>query len=117
MKVLPRIGPPEFGGERIEGTHLHSPAPKRRAAVSTPRCSGTTPDAHTAEGLRPRGRREEINMRREEDQRRMDQLQMMQLEVRAFVRKARTANPQSIVEVSMQEAQRCGYTACGNCGS
>ena len=115
-----------------------SPAPKRRAATSTtPNRSSaravqeTTLDAHTAEGLRPRGRREEISLRREKDQRRMEELQRMQLEERVFatvrgcryhkdtcgdLRKARMSNPQGIVELSRQESQRCGYTACGNRG-
>ena len=96
-----------------------SPAPERRAGTSTTpsRSSAktvqeTTPDAHTVEGLRPRGRREEINARREDDQRRMEELPRMQLEERVFatirggryrkdtcgdLRKARMANPQGIV--------------------
>ena len=60
-----------------------------------------------------------------------EELQRMQLEERVFatvrggryhkdtcgdLRKARMSNPQGIVELSRQESQRCGYTACGNRG-
>ena len=122
--MKPAPAPP---GER-EGLTCRRPGV---AAVAKGRAGlETTPAAPSATPSGPKGRREELNDTRVEARRRAEELARGQLEA-VFVtskgsryhkftcgdlQRARRFHPQGVVQLTRQEAQDRGYTACGNCG-
>ena len=124
---------PASPGER-EGLTYRRPA-GGTAAGSSSSSKGragleTTPAAPSAASSGPKGRREELNDTRVEARRRAEELARRQLEA-VFVtskgsryhkftcgdlQRARKFHPQGVVQLTRQEAQDRGYTACGNCG-
>ena len=121
---------PASPGER-EGLTYRRPAGGTAASSSKGRAGlETTPAAPSATSSGPKGRREELNDIRVEERRRAEELARRQLEA-VFVtskgsryhkftcgdlQRARKLHPQGVVQLTRQEAQDRGYTACGNCG-
>ena len=121
---------PASPGER-EGLTYRRPAGGTAASSSKGRAGlETTPAAPSATSSGPKGRREELNDTRVEERRRAEELARRQLEA-VFVtskgsryhkftcgdlQRARKFHPQGVVQLTRQEAQDRGYTACGNCG-